>query len=838
MNFYTHVHIMRDSIYLRGYSNGKRVLETIEYEPYLFEVTGRKSEYSTLDGKPAEKIPFKSMREAKEYVELYKDTMGKRVYGLTNFQYVFLNDEYPGELEYDPSQISVVSLDIETDSSGGFPNIKEADKAITAISISKNGKKIVLGTRFYKSKSNDVVYRMCKDEKDLLNKFLVVWTHEDWAPDVVTGWNVEMFDIPYIYNRIRVVLGEKSAKMLSPWGRVHEREIVRGKSSSNASKDLEGRVDHVYDMVGIAVLDYLQLYKKFSFKNQASYKLDHIANVELGERKLDYSEYGSLNDLYEKNYELFIDYNIHDVVLVDRLEEKLGLIKQVFAMAYDAKVNYVDVLTTVRPWDVIIHNYLMGKKTVIPQFEKGDDDFNLVGGHVKEPQLGMHKWVASFDLNSLYPHLIMQYNISPETFVEKLDSFPSIDSLLERSTDYEYNEEWSYAANGCVYRRDKLGFLPELMQKMYDDRAKYKKMMIEAKKRYEETHSRKDENDIARYHNLQLAKKIQLNSAYGALGNAYFRWFNFDHAEAITTSGQLSIRWIEKRMNEFLNKLLKTDNFDFVIASDTDSIYVNLEPLVNSVFPGETDKLKIVDALDKFIEVKIQPFMDKTYQDLADYMNARQQKMKMKRETIADKGIWIAKKMYMLNAWDIEGVRYEKPKLKVMGIASVRSSTPASCRSALETGITKIMNEDEESVIDFIAKFREEFETLPFEEIAFPRGIKNMNKYRDSLTIYKKATPIQVKGALIYNKFVQKFGNKYMPISDGDKVKFAYLKIPNIVHEHVIAVPDEMPDEFDLNKYLDRDMQFDKGFLEPIRSILEVIGWSTEKKSTLEDFFG
>jgi DNA polymerase elongation subunit (family B) len=432
----------------------------------------------------------------------------------------------------------------------------------------------------------------------------------------------------------------------------------------------------------------------------------------------------------------------------------------------------------------------------------------------------------------------MQYNISPETFIRKIDGFDSVDTLLAESDLHPgRRHDMSYAANGCVYRKDKQGFLPELMQKMYDDRAKYKQLMIDAKKSYEKTKSKKDENDIARYHNLQLAKKIQLNSAYGALGNQYFRWFNFDHAEAITKSGQLSIRWIEKAMNEYLNKLVGTDNFDYVIASDTDSIYVNMEPLVNKIFPSGEEDPVIVDALDKFIEAKVQPFMDKSYQELADYMNAYEQKMKMKRESIANKGIWIAKKMYMLNVWDNEGVRYTEPKLKVMGIASVRSSTPAAVRVALKKGITLIMNTDEDTLIKYIDEFKLQFLELPFEQVAFPRGIKNMKKYRDSASIYKKGTPIQVKGALLYNKLIEK-NKRYQPITDGDKIKFAYLKVPNPLHDTVIAVPDEMPDEFNLDKYIDRDMQFDKSFLEPLKSILDVIGWSTEHRSTLDSFFG
>ena len=502
------------------------------------------------------------------------------------------------------------------------------------------------------------------------------------------------------------------------------------------------------------------------------------------------------------------------------------------ALAYDAKVNYNDTMTTVRPWDVIIHNYLLDRRIVIPQFEPSRQEFELVGGHVKEVKPGLSKWVVSFDLNSLYPHLIMQYNISPETFVGRLPGFQNVDQLLDGV--FGHNLEHAIAANGCTYHKDKQGFLPALMETMYNDRTKYKKLMIEAKKRYEETHSREDEMLIARYHNFQMAKKIQLNSAYGALGNRYFRWFNFNNAEAITMSGQLSIRWIEKKMNEFMNKVCKTKGIDYVVASDTDSIYVTFEKLI----PEGGDELEAVKLIDRFCEKKIQPYIDSCYDELAGMMNAYQQKMQMKRETIANKGIWKAKKMYILNAWNVEGVQYDKPKLKIQGIEAVRSSTPHVCREKIKEALAIIMNQDEETLQAFIEKFRGEFLDLPFEQVAFPRGIKGLDKYKDASQIYIKGTPIQVKGALLFNNLLKvKKIKSIPPIVDGDKVKFAYLKMPNPIHDTVIAVPDEMPKEFKLDKYVDREMQFTKTFLEPINAIAEVIDWHTEKKSTLEEWF-
>ena len=339
---------------------------------------------------------------------------------------------------------------------------------------------------------------------------------------------------------------------------------------------------------------------------------------------------------------------------------------------------------------------------------------------------------------------------------------------------------------------------------------------------------------IARYHNLQMAKKIQLNSAYGALGNRYFRWFSFNNAEAITMSGQLSIRWIECRMNEFMNKVCKTNDIDYVIASDTDSIYVTFDKLI----PESSNELNAVKLIDKFCESKIQPYLDKCYQDLATKMNAYQQKMQMKRETIANKGIWKAKKMYILNAWNVEGVQYSEPKLKIQGIEAVRSSTPHACREKLKEAFKIIMNKDEETLQKFIENFRSEFVKLSFEEVAFPRGVKDLGKYRDSKQIYKLATPIHVKGSLIFNQLLKDHNIKNIPpIQDGDKIKFAYLKTPNKLGETVIATADYLPKEFGLDSLIDREKQFEKSFIEPMKSITEVIDWKVEKTASLEDFF-
>jgi DNA polymerase elongation subunit (family B) len=821
--FYTSVVQRGNKIYTRGYDMGLPFSRTEEYKPYFF-VPSEKGTHKTLEGHKVGKINFDSISDAREFADQYKDVSGFKYYGFNQWVYTYIYDNFPGQIEYDPALIKVVIVDIEIAADAGFPSIRDADKEVTAITLRLNGSTVVFGCGVFVTDDPKVTYVKCENEIELLQRYIEVWSSNAWCPDVVTGWNVEFFDIPYLVNRINKILGAKWAKRLSPWGYISEEIITIG-----------DRENQTYQLHGIATLDYLALYRKFSFGNEESYKLDYIASVVLGKQKVDYSEYGSLLELYKNNYQKFIEYNIIDCVLVDELESKLNFIKQVFAIAYDAKTNYKDTFTTVRSWDTIITNFLMDRNIVVPVPKVGAQEEGIMGGFVKDPQVGMHKWVVSFDLNSLYPHLIMQYNISPDTIVGKDDFFPTIDTLLDGNFE---PTEYSHTANGMMFRKDKQGFLSELMQRFYDDRVIYKNKMIEAKQLYEKTKDKKYEKQISMYHNMQMAKKIQLNSAYGALANRFFRWYSRDLAESITSSGQLSIRWMEKNVNIMLNRIMKTEKFDYVIACDTDSMYLNLGPLVEKVGITGTDA-EIARVLDRYCEEKLEPFIDQHYQNLATYMNAYDQKMKMKRECIANKGIWTAKKRYILNVYNQEGVEYKEPKLKIQGLEAVRSSTPQVVRKKIKDTIEVIMNKDEAATIEFIAEFKDAFRKLPFVDVAFPRGLNGLNKYRDSVSIYKKGTPIQVKGALIYNHLLKKngLGNKYQPLSEGDKIKFAYLKEPNPAHDSVIAASDELPPQLGLDKYIDHDMQFEKTFLEPIKTITDIIGWEVEKKSTLSDLF-
>jgi DNA polymerase elongation subunit (family B) len=669
-----------------------------------------------------------------------------------------------------------------------------------------------------------------------------MWSEK--TPDIITGWNTKFFDVPYLINRFKKILGEDDCKKLSPWNRINERTTV-----------INGRQLIAYELVGLASLDYIELYKWYApgGKSQESYKLDNIANVELGEKKLSYDEYDSLHQLYKLNYQKFIEYNIKDVDLILKLEDKLKLLELAVTLAYDTKTNYEDVFAQTRMWDSLTYSYLLEKKIIVPPRIVKDKDSAFEGAYVKEPQTGLHKWVASFDLNSLYPHLMMQYNISPETLIEPqnytqemrdvLSQGITVDKLLKSQIDTSNLKGATLTPNGQFFRTDFQGFLPKMMEEMYQDRKKFKKFMLAAQQEYQnETDAEKKkelEKKIAKYNNIQLAKKVSLNSAYGALGSQYFRFYDLRMALAVTLAGQLSIRWIENKLNEYLNKLLKTEE-DYVIASDTDSIYLNLASLVDSVFrSGSEDHAKVISFMDKVCEDKIQPYIDKSYQELADYVHAYQQKMEMKREALASRGLWTAKKRYVLNVYNNEGVQYKEPKMKVMGLEMVKSSTPAVIRERMKETIKLIITGTEAELHDYIEDFRNHFNSLPAEEVSFPRGCNGLSNYSDSLTLYKKGTPIHVKGAILYNHFLKekKLTKKYPFVQDGDKLKFTYLKMPNPFKDTVISYPSRLPPEFGIQEFIDYDLQFEKTFLEPIKTILNLVGWTVEKTNSLEDFF-
>ena len=791
----------------------------VKYSPTLYAPVLKQTSYKTLDGKYVTPIKHETMKDAKEWVEQYKD-QPHMVYGNTLYAYSYLSEEYPDRVNWNMDNILLITLDIEVECENGFPNVEQAIEPLISITIKNHQNKriMVWGIGGFKTDRDDVGYVQCQDEKELIQEFLTFW--EKNQPDIITGWNTEFFDIPYLYNRICKVFNEDEIKRLSPWKSVTSRSVYT-----------MGRNHQIVEIQGVAHLDYFDLYRKFTYTNRESYRLDHIAFVELGERK-EGNPFETFKDWYTRDYQSFIEYNITDVELVDKLEDKMKLIELCLTMAYEAKVNYMDVLGTTKYWDILIYNYLRKKNIVIPQKVNKQKSEKYEGAYVKEPIVGMHNWVMSFDLNSLYPHLIMQYNISPETLVaDKAVKDMSVDKLLERKVDTSILKDATLTPNGALFKTNKKGFLPELMENMYNDRVTYKKKMLEAKQEYENTKNPKLLKDISRYNNIQMAKKISLNSAYGAIGNAYFRYYNLLVAEAITTSGKLSIRWIESALNGYLNKILDTDKQQYIVGADTDSVYITFDGLVNKVFKDRKETTKIIDFLDTIATEKIEPFIDKSYSELASYVNAYSNKMSMKREVIANKGLWTAKKRYILNAYDVEGVRYKEPQLKIMGLEAIKSSTPAPCREKIKEALKIIMSGDEKMLNTFIQDFRKEFMNMAPEEIAYPRSVNGLGKWTDSSNLFAKGAPIHVKGAILYNHLIKrhKLGNKYPNIMEGDKIKFLHLKTPNVYQSTAITFPTKLPKELDFYSIIDYDVQYEKSFVEPLKFITDKILWNIDK---------
>ena len=470
--FYTFARQYGNSILVRGWDDkkGGHFQEKVPFRPTMYLPSRKPTEYKTLEGDYVAPVQPGTMKETKNFIADYDGISGTKVYGMERFLYQFLAEDYPENIDYDVSKIKLWSLDIETASENGFPKPELAEEEVLLITLKNfNTKKMItFGSRPWDATRNDVEYVLCDNEWQLLDTFVAWW--ESVGPEVITGWNVDLFDMTYLMNRILKVCGEKTGRRMSPWGLVSSREIEQF-----------GRVQQKYDIAGVTILDYLDLYKKLTHTNRESYRLDVIAEIELGQKKLDHSEFDTFKDFYTKGWNKFVDYNLVDVDLVDRLEEKMKLIDLVMLMAYDAHVNYADCFSMVKLWDVIIYNDLRRKNVVLSAIERSDKKDQYAGAYVKEPVPGGYDWVVSFDLNSLYPSLIRFLNISPETLVDRKHPNSNVQKMINKEADLSWEEDFCVAANGAMYRKDKVGFMPELVTRIYNERKQYKKTMLEKK---------------------------------------------------------------------------------------------------------------------------------------------------------------------------------------------------------------------------------------------------------------------------------------------------------------------------------------------------------------------
>ncbi len=831
--FYTHCAVFGSKILHRGVRDGIPFIRKEPFSPTLYVPTSAAdASHCGVYGDHLQARVLDSPKDARAFIDDY-DSFNYKIHGNTNYVSQFINDQYSNNIEYDNTHIRKFIFDIEVDADK-MPDPIEAKYVINAISLWDSITDIThqWGIGDYDNDREDVRFYSFQDEKALLTHFISWWANH--YPDIVSGWNVEGFDIPYIINRIDQILGESVAKSLSPWKYIRSRTY-----------NMFGKEQTVYVINGIATLDYLDLYKKYTYSERENYRLDTIAHIELGERKISYEEAGTLHNLYRTDPSKFFRYNVKDTDLVKRLDDKMGLIALVVSIAYYSKINYEDVASPVKTWDALIYNHLTRLNTPVPPNRHTAKE-EYPGAYVKQPKPGKYDWVMSFDLASLYPSLIRGINIGPDTIIPHNILEPELEKYLKYTPHDFINKQAdlselraadvSMASNCQFYRRNKQSFMSVMMENLYRERKADKNVMMKAKKALVDDPTNEElKSKVVLYNNRQMAKKILLNSAYGAMANEYFRYFSLENAEAITLSGQVAIQWINRKLNEYFNNLLKTADVDYVIYTDTDGTYVNAAPLVEEFFK-DRPTLEIVDMLDRIAKDQLEPFISKSYNELYEYMNHKEQLMIMDREVIADKGIWASKKRYLLRVYDNEGVRYTTPTMKIMGLGLIKSNTPEVCRNKIREALPIILDGTNNDLISYIDEFKKEWKTLPIEQMAVPMGVSNVEKYVGrSGKWYVKGTPQNSKASIIFNKLA-KTHNLNEIINGGDKIKIVQLKLPNPIGETVVGFLDFLPPEFGLTRYVDTDAMFQKAFISPMEDILDAISWETVLRASLEDF--
>lgn len=838
--FYSSVQTWGNNLLVRGINaRGQQFQKKVKFKPSLFIPSTSATGYRSLFGEHLKQIQFDDINAAKDFVRRYENVDSFKFFGNTAYNYQYIAETYPDHIDFDMSLLKIISLDIETTSKYGFPSVSNPIEEILLITLldKASRKKVTFGIGPFdldadvhiKDKTN-FTYIECSDESDLIDRFLRYW--RELSPDVITGWYIHFFDIPYLVERIKRTRGEHTANMMSPWDIIKSKEV-----------EIQGRLFDTKELLGIATLDYLDLYQKFTYVKRENYKLDTIAFIELEENKLE-NPYDTMQDFVTKDWNLFVSYNVVDTELVDKLDDKMRLIELALTMAYDARCNYSDVFSPVKVWDCLIYSHCWNKKIVVHQ-RKSRETRQIKGGYVSEPKPGKYEWVVSFDATSLYPSIIMQYNISPEKLVEDFAFDAGMDKLLESEYDLTILKDKDYAmtANGHCFRRDGQGIMPEIVERLFAERVKYKKEMIQCKKTLEaggqdDESERVLKNSISKFSNMEQARKILLNSLYGAMANAWFRFSDNRMAEGITLTGQYMVQSMSNMLNDYLAKTCKTGSQKYSFYSDTDSCYITLKPLVEKYYSQEPTE-KIITILDTICKERIAPALDIECKRIFDYTNAFQNKLSFKRESICDHALWVAKKKYALNVWDSEGVRYKEAKLKVTGLEIVRSSTPAAVRESLKKAVKVCLVGTEKDLHAYIDNDRELFKKLTLQEIAFPRGVNGLKKFGHEASIYSKGTPMHVRAALLYNFHIKKLGldKKYQLIQEGEKIKFINLIEPNPIGENVIGFMGDLPKELNLTTYIDYDTMYKKTTLAPIDNIISALGWTTEPKASLSSLW-
>ncbi len=748
----------------------------------------------------------------------------------------------------------VMIFDIEVEVTDGFPDVAKAENKITSIAFNDPvlnkyfcyvldpTDKLNLGKERVREDGDTIV--SFYDEYDLLNAFYKKYM--EIQPTILTGWNVEFFDVPYLYNRSQQVLGQDIANLLSPIA------IVRWNSFKKR-----------FIIAGVSTLDYLSLYKRFTFSQKTSYRLDAIGEDEVGEKKVSYE--GTLNDLYENDLEKFVQYNIQDVKLVKKIDDKLDFIEIARGLAHLGHVPYESIYMSSHYLEGAILVYLKKNNIIAPNKPPRPEKFNaedkFTGAYVQDPQKGKHDWVYDLDITSMYPSCIMSLNISPETKLGKIQGWNPEEFLNKQNkktysitqgkqslgvfTETELksflsNREVSVATNGVMYRSDKDGLLPALLRKWFDERVEYRKL---SKKFYEE--GDKEKSDY--FERRQYLQKVVLNSLYGVLGLSVFRFYDVDNAEAVTTTGQSLIKFTKKITNSYYNKELQ-DNLDYCIYIDTDSVFYSATPLVQKRFPSLD--IKNEDKMSKAIlEIasEVQSYLNQGYNYFAKkFCNLDKHRFDIKQEVIAKSGLFVTKKRYGLKIINDNGKKVDK--MMVKGLDTVRSSFPAAMKVMLSKVLDDIMMDVPKDKLDkFILNFRNSMKLMDFEKIAIPTGMKGLEKYKDNTEVlftgYKTGTPVHVKSAIFHNDLLKYYNmdKRYEKIINNEKIKWVYLK-QNEFNLSVIAFKgyDDAPQIIDfIKKHINTEKIYRQVLHKKIMMLYEALGWDepTDASKTIERFF-
>jgi DNA polymerase elongation subunit (family B) len=828
-----------------------------EFQPSVY-IHSEKGSFTNLRGdQKLARVETGDIAATKDFMESYVENSNVSIYGMDNIALQYIQAMYDRKQPIPKSAIRTGTLDIEVGSDQGFPDPMEAKYPVTAITYFDSFDNIfhVWSTCAWESSKSElkpdvlhrVKYTQCDTEEDILRGFMEYWTSN--YPDIITGWNTDGFDLIYLYNRMVGIWDETEANTMSPWN------VVRTKKFTKFNKD-----QHEVNLLGINQLDYLKLYRKHTFKMQESYSLDHIASIELkGHRKLSYEEVGSLHELYKTNPQKYVDYNITDVDLVLRIDFKKKLLALVIDVAYFAGVNYDDTFSPVKIWEAKIYDYLMSNGIIVPwKSNQGDNDSGgeLLGAFVKEAPTGkIWKWVMSFDLTSLYPSIMRQWNLGPDTLtlprnyeLQQIHNLNIVNKILkmeltEGQLEALRMENLCLAGNGTFYTNSKKSFMNVLMEELFTERKRCKDLSIAAKKAKTHLEEGSDEwkkQDAIVSENFvrEQALKVLLNSAYGALGNAYFMFYDLDVAGAVTYSGQAITQWIEIRLNKYLNDLFKTQNVDYILYIDTDSVYINCEQFVKRFIPKGTPENDIVDFLDKVGQKFRDDVIDPGYEHLQKHLNCMEQLMIMKREAIASAAFWKAKKKYAMRVLDSEGVREED--YKIMGLEAISTKTPIFSRKALKEAYKIILTKENEALLDFIDEFRTKVDGLSIEDLALGTSVSGLKKYSDDEGYPIQGTPQHVAAALLYNRLIKQYGvdGTYESIKEGEKMKMVYLKQRNPLKTFtVVGFSSFWPRQFELDKFIDRNRMFERGFLSPLAEMCDTFNWQTERVADLTQFF-